>query len=546
MSEKLKEAKNLVDAYLTYYNLSELAGGWTAGASWTDPDGKVHELTTGADLEYKFKKSKLLYAINYRSTGYRSRRLVYLTDRIHADTLNGKGHYGYYYGNSSSRKNGKISFFRCDVKGEETAKKIVTKYCNQNDCYAYLMIDSEHPEDSTDGFDDLVSHIGGESRLLNVSDYRDLLKNTGQSRNSVGSLGSVSSQDIFLIHGNISSAKSIDSENQMNDAQHLLEITDQDDRDAILDQDEIVYVPILRYASVGGYPNIHNISRLIEDDSAKFIVKNVFGDTNVFAIKQSYANQLIKQGYNLVSFNDFFKKGVQKLYKDKLEKLSQYNGLIEYAKHEYEKDESTSNNHYYRAATTDKSFLWSILNVFGLDYNKHIKNKEIVSLIDQCICMEFFAHTIRLNQFDIKKLSSKDYFAKVTQILSDIGLNGIDSNEIRSANVTLNNLVAYIKSLYPEDKDMVKIVRSESSLKDKLPKIDVLRKNIKDELDKQPMLKYIVGSVETTGNLRELNDENPIKNLGSNNYYSRKSGWIVKLDGDSLEKLRESIGSTIV
>ena len=108
MSAKLKTATNLVEAYRTYYNLSDLAGGWTAGASWTDPNGKVHELQSGKDLEYKFKKSKHFYAINFRTAGYRSRRMVYLTDKIHHETLNGKGQ---YYWNSNGRKSGQMVFF---------------------------------------------------------------------------------------------------------------------------------------------------------------------------------------------------------------------------------------------------------------------------------------------------------------------------------------------------------------------------------------------------------------------------------------------------
>jgi hypothetical protein len=110
MTDKLKDANSLVEAYTTYYNLSEIAGGWTAGASWTDKDGKVHDLSNNADLEYKLSKNKLLYVFNWRSSGYRSRRLVYLTDRIHAETLSGKAYYSYY---NDSRKNGKVAFFRC-------------------------------------------------------------------------------------------------------------------------------------------------------------------------------------------------------------------------------------------------------------------------------------------------------------------------------------------------------------------------------------------------------------------------------------------------
>ena len=320
MTDKLASSTSLVDAYQTYYNLSEIAGGWTAGASWKDASGKVHELTSGNDLEYKFAKNKLLYAINWRSSGYRSRRLVYLTDKIHSETLSGRPYYGYYNSNPN-RKSGKLVFFRCDVKGEETAKKIVTKYCNQNDCFAYLMIDSDHPEDSTKGFDKIVADIGGESNLLNVSDYKGLLANRSQSGNSRDSLGAVSKDSIFMLFGSIDSAGPISGENEMNDSSYLKEISDNDDREAILEQEEIIYIPIVRYAAAEGLPSLHDLYGFSENEKELFNV--LIGDTNVFAIKKSYADQLLKKGYNLVSFNDFLRSHLKSCIKISL-RIFQY------------------------------------------------------------------------------------------------------------------------------------------------------------------------------------------------------------------------------
>lgn len=113
MTTKIAECKTLVEAYQTYYSLSDLAGGYSAGASWTDPDGNKHELCSGKDLEYKLGKHKQLYAMNFRSGGYRSRRLVYLTDKIHSETLNGRG--SNYYWNTSGRKD-RIVFFSAILK----------------------------------------------------------------------------------------------------------------------------------------------------------------------------------------------------------------------------------------------------------------------------------------------------------------------------------------------------------------------------------------------------------------------------------------------
>lgn len=541
MTTKIAKSTSLVDAYQTYYNLSDLAGGWTAGASWTDPNGKVHELESGKDLDYTFKKSKQLYVFNFRTAGYRSRRMVYLTDKIHHETLNGKG--SYYWNNS--RKGTKMVFFRCDIKGAETAKKIVTRYCNQHDCFAYLMIDSDTPEDSVDGFDKLITDIGGESNVELVSKYKSLIASTNRKNSNRDSIGSVSSDSLFLIHGSITSAKNISSDNLMNDASYLKEITDQDERDGILDQEDIVYIPIIRYASNSGYPSIKDVSSLSKSDETKELSKELFGDTNIFAIKQSYAEQLIKQGYNLISFNDFFKDRLEKFYENKFKDLAIYNGLITYAKSEYSKNEASESYHYGHVST-DKQFLFNILNLFGLNYAEYIKNQDIVSLADACMIMEFFGHTIYCSQFDIKKFKNVDYFAHMTRILHKIGINGINSKDIRTANIQYQTLSHWVTRLYPENKQMLKVIDNDYSLKDKIPSIDSLRKQIKDGLDKQPMLKYIVCSVDTSGNLRELTNDNPLNALMQRGYYGRRTSWGSKMDDQGIEQLRVSIGNTIV
>ena len=540
MSDKLKGASSLIEAYTTYYNLSEIAGGWTAGASWTDKNGKTHNLNSGEDLEYKLAKNKLLYVFNWRSSGYRSRRLVYLTDKIHSDTLSGKGYYGYY--NNNNRKNGKVVFFRCDVKGEETAKKIVTKYCNQHDCYAYLMIDSDHPEDSTKGFDQIISDIGGESQLLNVSDYKHLLKVATKNSGSRDSIGSVSSDNIFLIHGDIKSAEPIKSENQMNDACYLKEISDQEERDGILDQEQIVYIPITRYASNDGYAEISTINEFSKHDNSKNLFTEIVGDTNIFAIKSGYSQELIKRGYKLVSFNDFFKNGLEKLYENKFKDLATYNGLIEYAKEEYSKSDEP---HYYNSVSIDRQFLFHILNIFGLDYASYIKDAKLVSLIDQCMIMEFFAHTINAHSFDIKKFKASDYFAHITKILHDIGINGINSKDIRNANVSYNSAKYWIKKLYPTDESMLKTIKPDFTLKSKLASVTILRKNIKEALDNQPMLKYIVCSANTNANLRELDGNDPLKATRDNSYYYARSNSWSKSVGD-VDLFKKLVSGSIV
>jgi hypothetical protein len=540
MSDKLSTAKSLVEAYQTYYNLSDLAGGWTAGASWTDSNNKVHELQSGKDLEYTLKKSKNLYVFNFRTSGYRSRRMVYLTDKIHSETLNGKGQY--YWQNN--RKSNPMAFFVCDVKGEESAKKIVTKYCNQNDCYAYLFIDSDHPEDSSEGFEKIISDIGGEDKLLKVSDFKSLLSSPSKKGRTVDPLGSVSKDSLFLIHGKIKSAGAIVSDNLMNDAQYLLEIKDQEERDDVLEQDEIVYIPILRYASVEGFPGIHDLNKFIKEQDST-LATELFGNTKIFAIKSSYANDLIKKGYNLVSFNKFFKEKLEKLYENKFKDLAEYNGLTEHARSEYNKGSNDYN--YYNYGSIDKQFMFHVLNLLGLEYGEYIKDKQLVSLMDQCMTLEFFADTIFRSSFDIQKFKAADYFVHITKLLHNVGLNGINSKDIRQNNILYNSLIRWVATLYGssnEQESMTKLIKADYSLKDKLPKVDELRNSIKEVLDKQPMLKYIVCSQDCRGDLRELRSTNPLSFGSGNSYYSKKSSWSTKFD--NVDKFKELIGNSII
>jgi len=179
-SKKIANAKTKVEAICLYYDMNDLAGGWGVGATWTDPNGKSHNINSGNDLEYKIGAGKALYVFNYKSTGYRSRRLVSMTDKIHHETLTGKG-YSYW---NSTKKSGKMAFFICDVKGEETAKKIITRYCNQNDCFAYMLLDTKDYTQSDKGFDKLIEDVG-QANLLKVSDYKHLTQSSGPRKKGI-------------------------------------------------------------------------------------------------------------------------------------------------------------------------------------------------------------------------------------------------------------------------------------------------------------------------------------------------------------------------
>ena len=540
-SKKIAAAKTKIEAISLYYTLNDLAGGWGVGADWTDPQGKKHNINSGQDIEYKIPAGKSLYVFNYRTAGYRSRRMVYQTNNIHHNTLTGKGEY--YWNNN--KKTGEVAFFFCDIKTEETAKKIVTKYCNENDCFAYLMIDTKDHTQVTKGFDSLISDVGLD-RIKNVSDYKDLIKNNNPRKSTRSSNGAVSDQDVFFIYGASKDSGKIN--NPYNDASYLSVLTE-DELEDFENSDEIIYVPMLRYASEKEYPKICDINVMINDQTASTIVKDLFGSNKIYAIKTAFVDKLKKQGYTLIDFNSFFKKQLQKLAKDTLNKVSEYNGLVEFCKAQ-EANSAKNNDTYYGYGPLEKQFVFHMLNIFGLDYEKHIPNKLLVDAIDYCLVIEFFTDTVHRSSFDIKRFKQVDYFGHITKLLNNLGINGIDSQKLRNSNVAYNCLVHHIDHrLYGFDpavsKKMLDIIKPDISKKHSLRSMNDVRKDIKSELDNNPVLKYIVGSRAVSGNIRELSGSNePIKQHDDRHYYSGTTKtWLTTLN--DVEAFRQQIGSLV-
>ena len=529
-SDKIAAAETKVEAITTYYQMNDLAGGWGVGASWNDPTGKTHTISSGQDIEYKLKKDENLYVFNYRTSGYRSRRMVYMTDRIHHDTLTGKG-YSYW---NSNKKSGPIRFFWCDISATETAKKIVTKYCNQNDCFAYLLVNSNDHTDVKNNFATLVEDVG-EKNILNVSDYRDLIKTAPKARGSKGSKGSVSDQDIFLIFGDQKNTSQLNYD--YNDATLMRSLSTERLND-LQDEDEIVYIPILRYGTATtDYPTINNLYSH-KDFFEKY---KVFDDTNIYAIKHGVVDRLIKEGYNLVDFNTWFKTRLKKLNDNKFKDIYQFNSLVEQCKTEYNSDDKM--NHSYHHGYIDRQFLFHMLNMFGLEYAEFINNKNIVQTLDSLMILEFFADTIHRNEFDISKFKKDDYYGHMTKLLSDFGINGLDSAKIKDANVIYNQINRIIDSIYENDKvsQFKKIFKKADSDNEYVaPKIADLRKTIKVELDNNPMFKYIMCVTPVSGNLRELKNINPLKQNDANRgyYYRDNNGWFTTIGDVDMLKIQ--------
>jgi hypothetical protein len=162
--------------------------------------------------------------------------------------------------------------------------------------------------------------------------------------------------------------------------------------------------------------------------------------------------------------------------------------------------------------------------------------------------LEFFADTIHRSEFDIKKFNKDDYYGHMTKLLSDFGINGLDSAKIKDANVIYNQINRIIDSIYENDRvsQYKKIFKKADSDNEYVaPKIADLRKTIKAELDNNPILKYTICVMPVSGNLRELRNVNPLKQNDRNrDYYgSNVNGWFSVIN--DVDKLRVQFGQII-
>ena len=214
----------------------------------------------------------------------------------------------------------------------------------------------------------------------------------------------------------------------MNDSSYLKELSN-DLIEYIEDADnEIVYVPILRYASVDGYPEINKIVSLSQNTDTS-LGKNLFDSQKIFAIKQSAVDKLKKDGVNLVNFNEWFKKWADKIVNKLIDKVAVYGDIIGYVTGEFNCQDKTFGDgyYYYSCKYSDRKIVYHIFNLFGLDYRKHIQNSDFCDAVDQWMMMEFFSTTIHSDRFDINRFKKEEYYAHISTILNKYGMNGIDT-----------------------------------------------------------------------------------------------------------------------
>jgi hypothetical protein len=199
----------------------------------------------------------------------------------------------------------------------------------------------------------------------------------------------------------------------------------------------------------------------------------------------------------------------------------------------------------YSEGYLDRQFMFHILNLFGLDYVSHINNKTLVDALDNIMTIEFFADTVHRGNMDIARFNNTEYFGHMTKLLTKIGINGLDSKKIKETNIYYNQLKSFISGMYKQEdsdcsteySDLLNHMSSDSYT---LENIKTTRNKIKNELDRNPLLKYIITVRPVSGDLRQLQkDSNPLKQLDERNRYhwDKADKWYSSLsDVDALRK----------
>jgi hypothetical protein len=507
LSEKLKSAKTKIEAIQTYNTLGEVTGGWGTGADWTDVDGNVHHIKHNQDLEYKLKNKASMYAIGYKTATYRSRRYVYQTNTVFYPTIVGQPSYHYY---NPNRKTGDVKFFVCDVKSEESAKKIAIKYCNQNDCYAYLLVNTIDHNDVESEFADVIKDVGQEN-LLKISDYKHLARGTRKSSGATGK--AISNDDIFLVRMDNTDIKGDGLDSKLNDS-WTLQTFDVDDLE---EGEDIIYVPITRYQSNDGFMSLSEIQK--NDDLHQQLIAGNF----VYAIKTSSVKKF--NDYNLIPHNEYMRDA----FESELEKIGK-----EYAKVKELVEFSSDNHpgqHGYGKSAKDKDrgchLLWGLVNLFSYDYDKYL-NKAMVSSLDMLLLYNdvhchYNGHDNKNNQ-TLKKIGCSKTMAEIRELFQkDCQYQKFaEKNGCLGAyqNTVSNNLKKY-----------------------SLPTIQKLVNILKTEVDKSPLVKYNVGVL-----WNDVSNENSVQTepVKAGTGYWHIDDWAHSMSADEVEVLRVSLGNTIL
>ena len=134
--------------------------------------------------------------------------------------------------------------------------------------------------------------------------------------------------------------------------------------------------------------------------------------------------------------------------------------------------------------------------------------------------------------------------------MKEAGIEDVDGKEIRNANLAYNTLTRMIsQNLYcgqaDDTESYLKIIRGTSAQDIKTWKVSEIREKIKTEVDKNPMLKVIMGNHQVSGNLVDLkSNQNPI--IEDRSYYGKQSrDWVEQMSQENIDLFRIQLSSLI-
>jgi len=518
LSEKIASAPTKFEAYKSYNTLSAMSNGWTTGAEWTDPDGKVHPIGAGEDIEYKLKnKASMLYCVNWKRASYKSRKLFYLTDKIHWQTMGGYRQHRTYDENDNPNE---VVFFQCDTKSVESAYKIAIRYCNVNSAYAYLLVNQDDHQTIHSDFKELLKDVG-EENIKKISEYRHLVQSKRKSKGKSGE--AISNDSIFLVRGDFAGAGEQLSA-KLNDAYTLKTV----DIDQLDDLDEIVYVPITRYAS--DIPGV-SIRDIVYNDDNKF-AKKVFGKQNIFAIKNAAVKQFERAGYTLVNYEDWFKKRFNKEYNKFRDDYAHVKNLIQWASNQREDTGCNPKHTWTNKENRRNVFLTKFIELFGFGYNEYLSSNELVAALDVSILMKCLNEN---SVWDARAAVAADRVLKKAGVKSNI----FEIVEMKNEQYTIANF--YSKNTNQNQTLDEEVVATKSY--DFLPTTPALVETFKKVLDKNPLLKYNVCADGQTVNLRvsPLSEHGPM----CTGHWGNGDSWFDKMNDAAWHQMRTILGNTL-
>jgi hypothetical protein len=162
---------------------------------------------------------------------------------------------------------------------------------------------------------------------------------------------------------------------------------------------------------------------------------------------------------------------------------------------------------------------------------------------------EFFAHTVHVAPFNIPRFSQTEYLSHISKLMKEVGIDNVDGKEIRNANLAYNTLtnmiVGYLYAGENKADSYLKIIRGTSTEDLNTWKISEIREQIKTEVDRNPMLKVIMGNHQVAGNLVELkSNQNPI--IEDRSYYRKQSrDWVEQMSQENIDLFKIQLSSLI-